>query len=131
MFIILKKNYDQYYKDVQHFIDIYINGNLKKNKLKKTEAKQKNEKNEENLEEAENFESKYLQNEGEEKVKTERVVLKLQLTNGEDTFFGFEYEILKSLNNILNEKFPKLLIGPNVEVRRGIFYLKNNNVKFL
>lgn len=77
------------------------------------------------------FESRYLQGEDERKPKAEKVVLKLQLTNGVETIYGFEYEVLKNLNVTINKPFPKLIIGPNVEVRRGIFFLKNNNVKLL
>lgn len=86
---------------------------------------------EENLDVVENFESKYLQSEDEVKVKTEKIILKFEMSNGVDLLYGFEYEMLKDIKKILNDKYPKILIGPNLEARRGVLYLRNNNVKLL
>jgi hypothetical protein len=90
------------------------------------------EKEEDNEEENEQFESKYLQSEEGEKAKVEKLIFKLGLFNGKDEFIGFEYEPIKPLPKLLmNNKFCKVLIGPTIEVRRGIYYLKNDNFKFL
>jgi len=92
-------------------------------------------KSSDNLDVLENFESKYLQSEGEEMKKTEKVLLKFELTEGIDKYYGFEYESLidlrNSLNTASNSKFPKILIGPKTEIRRGILYMRNNNIKLL
>jgi predicted amino acid racemase len=82
----------------------------------------------------ENFDSKYLQSEGEENKKSEKVVLKFELTDGVETIYGFEYEDLKDLKKNLissENKFVKVVVGPNFEVRRGIIYLKNDNINLL
>jgi hypothetical protein len=92
-------------------------------------------KSSDNLDVLDNFESKYLQSEGEEMKKTEKVLLKFELTEGIDKYYGFEYESLNDLRNSLNSasntKFPKILIGPKTEIRRGIIYMRNNNIKLL
>ena len=57
-------------------------------------------------------------------------------TTGEDLFYGFEYS---QFNNLIHDKlssikgpiFLKVLLGPKIEVRRGIFYLNNNNFQIL
>lgn len=91
--------------------------------------------NNENLDELDNFESNYLQGDGEENVKqTEKVILKIKLTNGVDTLYGFEYEELTDLKKFLatkDNKFVKIIVGPEVEVRRGILYLSQKNVKLI
>lgn len=82
----------------------------------------------------ENFDSKYLQSEGEEIKKSEKIVLKFELTNGVDTIYAFEYEDLKDLKKYListENKFVKIVVGPNIEIRRGIVYLKNDNLNLL
>jgi hypothetical protein len=90
----------------------------------------------ENLDETDNFESNYLQGDGEENVKqTEKVILKIKLINGVDTLYGFEYEELTELKRFLTankeNKFVKIIVGPEIEVRRGIFYLSQKNVKLI
>ncbi len=91
-------------------------------------------KSSDNLDVLDNFESKYLQSEGEEIKKTEKVLLKFEMTEGIDKYYGFEYENLNDLKaflNSTNNKFPKIIIGPKTEIRRGIIYLRNNNTKLL
>ena len=95
-----------------------------------------NEANSENLDEVDNFESNYLQGDGEENVKqTEKVILKIKLINGVDTLYGFEYEELTELKKFFttakDNKFVKIIVGPEVEVRRGILYLSQKNVKLI
>ena len=91
-------------------------------------------KSSDNLDVLDNFESKYLQSEGEELKRTEKVLLKFEMTEGVETYYGFEYENLNDLKASLkssDNKFPKILIGPKTEIRRGIIYLRNNNTKLL
>jgi hypothetical protein len=97
------------------------------------EPSEKQEKNEESLDVLDQFESKFLQGDDDSHKKAEKVVLKFQLSNGINTFYGFEYENVKAFNDLVNKEsnHPKILIGPKVEIRRGIFYLKNDNVLLL
>ncbi len=83
-----------------------------------------------NLDEIEKIDNKYLRTDEEEQIKNyekERFVYKLQLTNGKETFYGFEFEKITSLNNMELNKFQKVIIGDNIEVRRGVLYLKPSN----
>lgn len=92
------------------------------------------EKGEDNLDVLEKTESKFLQGDNEGGKKAEKVIYKFQLTDGVCNFFGFEYEPLVNLQNTLkdiNNKYPKVMIGPNVEIRRGIFYFNKNNFKIV
>jgi hypothetical protein len=84
----------------------------------------------------ENFESKFLQAEGEETKKVEKTVLKYEFTDGKDVIYGFEYEDLKDFRNSMiqshsTNKFVKVLIGSTYEIRRGIIYLKKDNIRLL
>lgn len=84
----------------------------------------------------ENFESKFLQSEEDEIKKVEKTVLKFEFTDGKNLLHGFEYEDLKDFRNAMIEafstnKFLKVLVGPNYEIRRGIIYLKRDNIKLL
>lgn len=91
-------------------------------------------KSSDNLDVLDNFESKYLQSEGEEIKKSEKVLLKFELTEGIEKYYGFEYENLNELKTNLNSttnKFPKIYLGPKTEIRRGIIYMRNSNVKLL
>lgn len=91
------------------------------------------EKGEDNLDVLEKTESKFLQGDDEGGKKVEKVIYKFQLTDGVSTFFGFEHEPLINLQYLIrdNNKYPKIYIGPNVEVRRGIFYFKKTNLKIV
>jgi hypothetical protein len=98
------------------------------------ESSENANKSSDNLDVLENFESKYLQSEGEENKKTEKVILKFDLTDGIDTYHGFEYECLNELKSFIKSsenKYPKILILPTTEIRRGIFYLQNDLLKLL
>ena len=81
--------------------------------------------------------NKYLQGNDEKTLKTEKINYKFGLTStGDDIFYGFEYnqfshEIHDKLANLKGPNFIKAILGPNIEVRRGIFYLNNNNFKLL
>ncbi len=110
-----------------------INGYANIAESKETMEKKKGESL---LDVLENFESKFLQSEEEEVKKTEKTVLKFEFTDGKNVVYGFEYEDLKDLRNELIKtntvnKFPKVLIGPNFEFRRGIIYLRKDNIKLL
>ena len=81
--------------------------------------------------------NKYLQGDEEKVSKTEKIYYKFGFTTtGEDLFYGFEYS---QFNNLIHDKlssikgpiFLKVLLGPKIEVRRGIFYLNNNNFQIL
>ena len=81
--------------------------------------------------------NKYLQGNDEKTLKTEKIYYKFEFTStGEDIFYGFEYnqfnqETHDKLSNLKGPNFIKVLMGPKIEVRRGIFYLNNNNFKIL
>ena len=69
--------------------------------------------------------------------KTEKIYYKFSFTTtGDDLFYGFEYD---QFSNLIHDKlscikgpvFLKVLLGPKIEIRRGIFYLNNNNFKIL
>lgn len=87
--------------------------------------------NKESFDVLEKIDSKFLQSEDEPKVKTQKIILKMELSDGVDKIFGFEYENIKNIKTIINNKHPKILVGPKAEVRRGILYLDNSNVKLL
>ena len=81
--------------------------------------------------------NKYLQGDEEKVSKTEKIYYKFGFTStGDDLFYGFEYSqfnnnIHDQLSSIKGPNFPKVLIGPKIEIRRGIFYLNNNNFQIL
>ena len=81
--------------------------------------------------------NKYLQGEETNHNKIEKIYYKIGLSsNGEDLFYGFEFdqfsnEIVDKLSSIKGPSFMKVLIGPKIEVRRGIFFLNNTNFKIL
>ena len=81
--------------------------------------------------------NKYLQGNEEKSLKTEKIYYKFGLSStGDDLFYGFEYnqfshELHDKLSNIEGRNYIKVLLGPNIEVRRGIFYLNNDNFKIL
>jgi hypothetical protein len=112
---------------------LQINGYLNIAESKESQEKKK----EENLLDVlENFESKFLQSEGEEVKKVERTVLKFELTDGKSIIHGFEYEDLKEFRQAMISalslnKFLKVIVGPSYEIRRGIIYLKKDNIKLL
>lgn len=56
--------------------------------------------------------------------------LYLQITDGVETLFAFEYELVKCLNLYMSPGVKILLTGPLI-VRNGEILLKNNNVKVL
>ena len=70
--------------------------------------------------------------------KYEKYVWKLELTDGVNVFYGFEYHTFRDLDinqlkNITSDtnKYLKVLLGPNIDVHRGIFYLDSTNFKIL
>ena len=81
--------------------------------------------------------NKYLQGDEKKISKTEKIYYKFELTTtGEDLFYGFEYyqfnnEIHDKLSSIKGPNFVKVLLGPKIEIRRGIFYLNNDNFQIL
>ena len=84
--------------------------------------------------------NKYLQGDEDKSTKTEKIYYKFGFTStGDDIFYGFEYmqfnwgshDIHEKLSNVKSDNLLKALLGPNIEVRRGIFYLNNNNFKIL
>ena len=91
-----------------------------------------------NLDVVEKTESKFLQGEDDIGKKYEKIIWKFQFNDGANLFYGFEYEefnpneisLMKNFSNESN-KFMKVLIGPIVEVRRGIFYLTKRNFRIL
>lgn len=97
------------------------------------EPSNKIDKNGENLDVLDQFESKFLQGDEEVKKNFEKVVLKLQMTDGLNVCYGFEYETVKIISELLggDNKFPKIIVGPNLEIRRGIIYLNNSNTRLL
>jgi hypothetical protein len=114
-------------------IFLQINGYLNIAESKESQDKKK----EENLLDVlDNFESKFLQAEGEEVKRVERTVLKFEFTDGYSIVHGFEYEDLKEfrqamISTLAGNKFLKVIVGPTYEMRRGIIYLKKDNIKLL
>ena len=86
-----------------------------------------------NLDVIEKTEHKFLQGEDNEINKFKKIVWNFAFNDGNTKFFGFEYqefnrdtvERIKNMNE--KDKFMKVIIGPNVEVRRGVFYLNKDN----
>ena len=107
--------------------------------ISKEETKHKEYDNLDEIEDEDNDidDNKYLQGSEEKTLKTEKIYYKFGFTTtGDDIFYGFEYnqfnqEIHDKLSNIKGPEFFKVLLGPNIEVRRGIFYLNTNNFKIL
>ena len=91
-----------------------------------------------NLDVLEKTESKFLQGDDDKSKKYEKYVWKLELTDGVNVFYGFEYHTFRDLDinqlkNITSDtnKYLKVLLGPNIDVHRGIFYLDSTNFKIL
>ena len=107
--------------------------------ISKEEAKYKEYDNLDEIEDEDNDidDNKYLQGNEEKTLKTEKIYYKFGFSStGDDLFYGFEYnqfsqEIHDRLANIKGPNYIKVLLGPNIEVRRGIFYLNNDNFKIL
>ena len=107
--------------------------------ISKEETKLKEYDNLDEIEDEENVidDNKYLQGDQEKITKTEKISYKFEFTTtGEDSFYGFEYtqfnnKIHELLSEIKGPVFPKVLLGPKIEIRRGIFYLHNNNFQIL
>ena len=107
--------------------------------ISKEETKLKEYDNLDEVEDEDNVidDNKYLQSDEEKISKTEKIYYKFGLTTtGEDLFYGFEYSqfsnmIHDRLSSIKGPTFLKVLLGPKIEIRRGIFYLNNNNFKIL
>ena len=103
--------------------------------ISKEEAKYKEYDNLDEIEDEDNDidDNKYLQGNEEKTLKTEKIYYKFGFSStGDDLFYGFEYnqfsqEIHERLANIKGPNYIKVLLGPNIEVRRGIFYLNNDN----
>ena len=107
--------------------------------ISKEETKLKEYDNLDEVDEEDNAidDNKYLQGDEEKIAKAEKIYYKFEFTTtGEDIFYGFEYN---QFNNAIHDKlsskkgpnFIKVLLGPKIEIRRGIFYLNNNNFKIL
>ena len=107
--------------------------------ISKEETKLKEYDNLDEVDDEENAidDNKYLQGDEEKIAKTEKIYYKFEFTTtGEDSFFGFEYsqfsnEIHDKISSIKGPIFIKVLLGPKIEIRRGIFYLNNNNFQIL
>ena len=107
--------------------------------ISKEEAKYKEYDNLDEIEDEDNDidDNKYLQGNEEKTLKTEKIYYKFGFSStGDNIFYGFEYnqfshEIHDKLSNIKGPNLFKVLLGPNIEVRRGIFYLNNDNFKIL
>ncbi len=92
--------------------------------------------NEKSLDVLDDLESKFLESEYKVTKKSEKVSLKFEFTDGISKVYGCEYDNLITLRNkLINQteenKFPKVLVGKNFEVRRGLIYLTNNNISLL
>ena len=107
--------------------------------ISKEEAKYKEYDNLDEIEDEDNDidDNKYLQGNDEKNLKTAKIIYKFGFSStGEDIFYGFEYnqfsqQILDKISNIKGSNLFKVILGPNIEVRRGIFYLNNTNFKIL
>ena len=83
------------------------------------------------------IETKYLQNEDDKSKKVfEKKIFKIKLNQGlsdnrEVYIYGFEYKPIKNIENYLDIKNQKVIVGPSFESRRGFIYLTNENIKFL
>ena len=107
--------------------------------ISKEETKYKEYDNLDEIEDEDNDidDNKYLQGNDEKTLKTEKIYYKFGLTStGDDIFYGFEYyqfnnEIHDKLSSIKGPNFVKVLLGPKIEIRRGIFYLNNDNFQIL
>ena len=107
--------------------------------ISKEETKLKEYDNLDEVEDEDNIidDNKYLQGDQEKVSKTEKITYKFEFTTtGEDSFYGFEYfqfnnNIHNKLSEIKGPSFPKVLLGPKIEIRRGIFYLNNANFQIL
>ena len=90
-----------------------------------------------NLDVIEKTEHKFLQGEDNESNKFKKIVWNFAFNDGNTKFFGFEYqefnrdtiERIKNMNE--KDKFMKVIIGPNVEIRRGIMYLNKDNFSII
>ena len=90
-----------------------------------------------NLDVIEKTEHKFLQGDDNESNKFKKIVWNFAFNDGNTQFFGFEYkefnkETLERIKRMdEKDKFIKVIIGPNVEVRRGIFYLTKDNFRII
>lgn len=83
-----------------------------------------------NIDVVEKIDNKYLRSEEENKVQEKQSSLnKMLLTDGRDEILAFEYEKIPFINISMMTKQQKVLIGPEVEIRRGIMYLTQKNIK--
>ena len=107
--------------------------------ISKEEAKYKEYDNLDEIEDEDNDfdDNKYLQGNDEKNQKTSKIIFKIEFSStGDDLFYGFEYnqfshQIHDKLSNVKKTNSLKVLLGPNIEVRRGIFYLNDSNFKIL
>ena len=121
------------------YIFVQINS-IRNVAISKEETKLKEYDNLDEIEDDDNDnidDNKYLQGDEDKSTKTEKIYYKFGFTStGDDIFYGFEYmqfshDIHEKLSNVKSDNLLKALLGPNIEVRRGIFYLNNNNFKIL
>ena len=90
-----------------------------------------------NLDVIEKTEHKFLQGDDNESNKFKKIVWNFAFNDGNTQFFGFEYkefnkETLERIKRMdEKDKFIKVIIGPNVEIRRGIFYLTKDNFRII
>ena len=107
--------------------------------ISKEEAKYKEYDNLDEIEDEDNDmdDNKYLQGNEEKNQKTSKIIFKIEFSStGDDLFYGFEYnqfshQIHDKLSSVKKTNSLKVLLGPNIEVRRGIFYLNDSNLKIL
>ena len=107
--------------------------------ISKEEAKYKEYDNLDEIEDEDNDmdDNKYLQGNDEKNQKTSKIIFKIEFSStGDDLFYGFEYnqfshQIHDKFSSVKKTNSLKVLLGPNIEVRRGIFYLNDSNLKIL
>ena len=79
------------------------------------------------------IESKFLEDDEEkdEPKLNEKSLLMFSLSNGSNEFFGCEYEKIDLLKDLVVPKYQKIIIGPELEIRRGYIYLRNSTFSLL
>ena len=79
------------------------------------------------------IESKFLEDDEEkdEPKLNEKSLLMFSLSNGSNEFFGCEYEKIDLLKDLVVPKYQKIIIGPEIEIRRGYIYLRNSTFSLL
>jgi hypothetical protein len=84
------------------------------------------------LDKEKNVESKFLlSQEEQESQRIEKKVFKMTLTDGTDSIYAFEHEAIPGLTDVLANKFPKLIVLKDAEIRRGTIFLKTKHINLL